>query len=117
MDYMAYSTDGGRSFSWVRYDEDDISFDPVESSSRYAMAVGRDRLYVMEKDRHGEDAFVVQYPMFPGIDLNKPYPDGVRGASFRALSRPGFLAGMRTPSGADRYTCDEPVNDHKAEQK
>ena len=34
-----------------------------------------------------------------------------------ALSRPGFLAGISTPSGADRYTCDEPVNDPKAEQK
>jgi hypothetical protein len=116
VDYMAYSTDAGKTFSWVRYDKDSISFDPVKSSKDYAMAVNSDRLYVMRRSGEDGNAYVDQYPMVPGIDLNKPYPKDIKGDSFIAFSRPGFLAGVRTPSGADHYTCDASINDPKAPQ-
>lgn len=116
VDYMAYSTDGGKSFSWTRYDRDYISFDPVKDSEDYAMAVTSDRLYVMRRSGNDGNAYVDQYPMVSGIDLNKPYPSGVTGDGFAAFSRPGFLKDIRTPSGADRFTCDASIHDPKASE-
>ncbi|WP_156125985.1 T6SS immunity protein Tli3 family protein [Paraburkholderia kururiensis] len=118
MDYVAYSTDGGRSFQWAQYDINSISFDPVESSKRYKFIVLKDRLYVVQNDREGVDdyAYVTQYPLIEGINLSKPYPDGVRGDGFRISSRPETFSKIYTPSGQDHYVCDELIHDPKVKQ-
>ncbi|VWB13518.1 hypothetical protein BLA14095_00344 [Burkholderia lata] len=103
---LLYSTDGGRSFSVVVYME--RSFDPFEYSRDYSIFVTKDRLYVANRSADN-DAYVVEYPMVPGIDLSKPYPPGVRGGSFAASKRPGIFSKLRTPSGQDRITCDTSI--------
>jgi len=108
MNYVGYSTGGGRTFAWVQYDRNNISFESVESSMLYAFIVLSDRMYVLKRERYSNDTYVTQYPLVSGIDLNKPYPEWIRGDSFRASNRPGFLSGFRTPSGDDHYVCVTP---------
>jgi len=84
------------------------SFDPYKDSRRYTIVSAKNKLYVAEK-WGDDDAYVVEYPMIPGIDLEKPYPSGVTGDSFAASKRPGFLLGLRTPSGQDRISCDASI--------
>ncbi|HIC7212280.1 T6SS immunity protein Tli3 family protein [Burkholderia stabilis] len=100
---LLYSTDGGRSFAAMVYMKN--SFDPFEDSKNYSVFVTEDKLYVAKK-WGDDDAYVVVSPMVPGIDLNRPYPPGVRGGSFAASKRPGVFSKLRTPSGQDRITCD-----------
>nr|WP_249200867.1 hypothetical protein [Burkholderia cenocepacia] len=84
------------------------SFDLFEDSRDYSVFVTGDRLYVSNRSADN-DAYVVEYPMVPGIDLSKPYPPGVRGGSFAASKRPGVFSKLRTPSGQDRITCDTSI--------
>ncbi|VWB13497.1 hypothetical protein BLA14095_00343 [Burkholderia lata] len=101
-----YSTDGGKTFTTKVYA--DHSFDPFMDSKDYSFFVTKDRLYVANRSADN-DAYVVEYPMVPGIDLSKPYPPGVRGGSFAASKRPGIFSKLRTPSGQDRITCDASI--------
>jgi hypothetical protein len=71
------------------------------------IAAIKDRLYVAEKIE--DDAYVKEYPVIPGIDLNRPYPPGVHGGRFAASKRINFLSGIRSPSGQDRLTCDASI--------
>ncbi|MDN7428914.1 hypothetical protein CFB89_20060 [Burkholderia sp. AU16741] len=103
---LLYSTDGGRNFSAMVYMKH--SFDPFEDSRDYSVFVTGDRLYVSNRSADN-DAYVVEYPMVPGIDLSKPYPPGVRGGSFAASKRPSVFSKLRTPSGQDRITCDTSI--------
>jgi len=117
--YVAYSTDGGRTFQWVRYDRNNITSDSVRDSNLYKFVVLSDRMYVLRRYNEKEDwndSIVTQYPLVPGIDLSKPYPDGIFGAGFRASKRPDFLKGVRTPSGDDHYVCTR-ANDKEPEPK
>ncbi|WP_126286709.1 MULTISPECIES: T6SS immunity protein Tli3 family protein [Burkholderia cepacia complex] len=103
---LMYSTDGGKTFGSVDYMEH--SFDPYEDSKDYAVFVTKDRLYVANRSADN-DAYVVQYPMVANIDLSKPYPNGISGASFAMSKRPGIFLKLRTPSGQDRLTCDQSI--------
>ncbi|MEW6342485.1 MAG: hypothetical protein AB1704_17655 [Pseudomonadota bacterium] len=103
---MAYSTDGGRIFDGVVYSKN--NFDPFEYSKDYTISVTKDKLYVAKK-WGDDDAYVVEYPMMPNIDLSRPYPPGITGDSFAASKRPGFLSGIHTPSGQDHITCDASI--------
>ncbi len=99
---MAYSTDGGQTFHGKVYLEH--SPNPFDDSRPYTITVTKDRLYVAEQI--GGDAYVVEFPLISGIDLNKPYPPGIKGSSFTASKRPGLLSRFFTPSGQDRLICD-----------
>ena len=101
-----YSTDGGIIFAAKVYM--DHSFNAFEDSKDYSVFVTKDRLYVANRSADG-DAYVVEYPMIPGIDLSGPYPPGVKGGSFAASKRPGIFSKLRTPSGQDRITCDASI--------
>jgi len=84
----AYSTDGGRSFKWMSYRDNRNNLS--KDSEGDTIAVTKDRFYV--KERWGtNDAYVSEYPLIPRIDLEKPYPAGVRGSSFAESDRPHFL--------------------------
>jgi len=115
--YAAYSTDGGRTFKWFQYDREHIGFDSVESSRLYKFFVLRDRLYVVHRwsESYGTDDndAVRQYPLVPGIDLSKPYPEGIHGDGFDVSARPGYITGVRTPTGQDHYICDASIHDPK----
>lgn len=100
---LAYSTNGGKSFSGVTYMENSSS--PFEKSKGYAIFVTSNQFYVANRSAGG-DAYVEEYPLVPGIDLSKPYPPGVHGSTFAASKRPEVFAKLRTPSGQDRITCD-----------
>lgn len=103
---LLYSTDGGKTF-------DAMSYMPgvhyvFEKSKDYAVFVARDRLYVAK--RWGDDdAYVLEYPLVPGIDLNEPYPPGINGGSFALSKRPGVFAKLHTPSGQEHITCDSSI--------
>ncbi|MGC3025608.1 T6SS immunity protein Tli3 family protein [Burkholderia sp. DN3021] len=101
-----YSTDGGKIFAAKIYM--DHSFNAFEDSKDYSVFVTKDRLYVANRSADG-DAYVVEYPMIPGIDLSGPYPPGVKGGSFSASKRPSVFSKLRTPSGQDRITCDASI--------
>jgi len=103
---LLYSTDGGKTFSGMTYTEH--SFKPFFDSKYFTVAVTRDKLYVAKK-WGSDDDYVTEYPMVAGIDLDSPYPPGVTGDSFAASKRPGYLSGLRTPSGQDHITCDASI--------
>ncbi|UXU90568.1 T6SS immunity protein Tli3 family protein [Burkholderia sp. S-53] len=101
-----YSTNGGKTFAMKVYM--DHSFNASEDSKDYSIFVTKDRLYVANRSADN-DAYVVEYPMMPGIDLSGPYPPGVKRGSFAASKRPGVFSKLRTPSGQDRITCDASI--------
>ncbi|WP_244130646.1 T6SS immunity protein Tli3 family protein [Burkholderia pyrrocinia] len=101
-----YSTNGGKTFGTKVYM--DHSFNAFEDSKDYSVFVTKDRLYVANRSADG-DAYVVEYPMIPGIDLSGPYPPGVKRGSFAASKRPDVFSKLRTPSGQDRITCDASI--------
>ncbi|MBW9107020.1 T6SS immunity protein Tli3 family protein [Paraburkholderia phenoliruptrix] len=130
IDYVAYSTDGGRSFNWVRYDIHDISFDPVVDSAKYLFTVTRDSMYLtfFREKTHGANdvkgfknstiydpqsdlSTTDRFPLAPEYvyGVNGKLPEGV-GIEFNAT----LPSGLRTPSGADRFTCDATVQEGKA---
>jgi hypothetical protein len=109
-----YSTDGGRTFTWMYYIE--RSTNPPRDSEDYTIAVTKDRFYV--KKLWGiHNPSVSEYPLVPGIDLTKPYPPGVRGSGFAESKRPHFMDGLRTPSGQDHFICDESIEPSNWPQK
>ncbi|MFC4485790.1 MULTISPECIES: T6SS immunity protein Tli3 family protein [Cupriavidus] len=101
---LLYSTDSGRTFHGVAYMR---SFNPFRDTAKYTIAVTTDRYYVAERIQN--DSYVIESALRPGIDLDKPYPPGVRGSSFAASKRPGYLSGLRSPSGQERFTCDPSI--------
>jgi hypothetical protein len=103
---LLYSTDGGKTFAAMAYMEH--SFDPYEDSKDYAVFVSKNVLYVANRSAD-DDAYVVEYPMVLGIDLNKPYPPGILGRSFALSEHPGIFSKLRTPSGQDRIVCDPSI--------
>ncbi|MFM0323288.1 T6SS immunity protein Tli3 family protein [Caballeronia glebae] len=107
MNYAAYSTDGGKTFAWMRYDESNITFDSQKSSKDYTFLITSDRLYVVEGRE--SRAYVAYYPLVPGINLGKPYPPSIRGGSFNLSTDPELLTSHRTPSGQDHYICDTSI--------
>jgi hypothetical protein len=106
-DYLAYSTDGGRTFRWLDYMK--YSSRPSKQSEKYTIAVTRDGIYIFQKRLDGGDYTVSKYPLISGIDLKRPYPAGLHDESFMASKRPGVLPSLRTPSGQDHFTCDTPI--------
>ncbi|WP_425489215.1 T6SS immunity protein Tli3 family protein [Dyella flava] len=102
---MAYSTDSGRTFHWLEYMTH--SFVPTRDSASYTIAVTQDSIYVAHQFQY--DASVDRCPLVDGIDLSKPYPPGLHDSGFWASEKPDFLAGLKTPSGQDHFTCDESI--------
>ncbi len=132
IDYVGYSTDGGRTFKWVSYENYHTSFDPVEDSSRFVISVTKDAMYITmfehkyipltaagkivapkSYDLQKDASITDKYPLAPGYvygkDANLPAGVGVQSD----ISLPSDL---RTPSGAERFTCDASINDPKAPQ-
>ncbi|WP_244107568.1 T6SS immunity protein Tli3 family protein [Burkholderia anthina] len=101
-----YSIDGGKNFAAKVYM--DHGLDAFEKSKGYSFFVTKDRLHVANRSADG-DAYVVEYPMMPGIDLSGPYPPGVERGSFAASKRPVVFSKLLTPSGQDRITCDASI--------
>ncbi|WP_454757439.1 T6SS immunity protein Tli3 family protein [Cupriavidus campinensis] len=101
---LLYSTDGGKTFFGVRYM---TSFNPFRDTAKFTIAVTKAHLYVAE--RMETDSYVREYPLAPEVDLRKPYPPGFRGSTFAASKRPGYLDGLRSPSGQERFTCDPSI--------
>lgn len=132
IDYLAYSTDGGRSFNWIQYDIYDHSFDPVADSDKYAVAVTKDSMYVAMFRRKYKSIYGTQAPVKPdaldpqdGPSITDRYPlapgyvygkDAKLPAGVRVQSDTVLPSGLRTPSGAERFTCDASINDPKAPQ-
>ncbi|WP_034299799.1 hypothetical protein [Herbaspirillum sp. RV1423] len=102
---LIYSTDGGRTFKSMYYMNHP---DPEKASENYSILVAKDGFYVAEKRSQTTDStYVIKYPLVPNIDLDNPYPEGVKGEGF-ALSKKSLLP-LRTPSGQDRFTCDASI--------
>ncbi|WP_155835075.1 hypothetical protein [Herbaspirillum sp. RV1423] len=103
--YLSYSTDGGRTFKDMKYMQSSY---PTKASENYSILVAKDGFYVAEKRSQTTDStYVIKYPLVPNIDLDNPYPEGVKGEGF-ALSKKS-LPPLRTPSGQDRFTCDASI--------
>jgi hypothetical protein len=101
---LVYSTDGGRTFRGKVYMN---SFDPSEDSERYTIAVTKDGFYVVKQMQY--DAYVIKYPLVKDINLSEPYPTGLHDERFWSSKKPTFLAGLRTPSGQEHFTCDKTI--------
>ncbi|WP_230474800.1 T6SS effector phospholipase Tle3 domain-containing protein [Dyella monticola] len=108
--YLAYSTDGGRSFHWLQYDIHEHTADSVESSKRYTMSVTSDSLFVTMTWGDEGKTLTDQIPLVPGFiyGTDAHLPKGVR-INWKATVPPG----LRTPSGQDHYVCDMSVHDAK----
>ena len=102
---LRYSTDGGKTFQRLIYMENSIRI--FADSKDYAVFVTKDKLYVANRSADN-DAYVLEYPLIPGVTLGKPYPPGVTGASFALSQRPD-ISKLRTPSGQDRISCDASI--------
>src|SRR5450830_1552508 len=103
--YLQYSTDGGRTFKSKKYMQS--AYAP-KNSENYSILVAKDGFYVAEKRSQTNGAtYVTKYPLVPNIDLDKPYPEGVRGEGFPTSKKP--LPNLRMPSGQDRFTCDASI--------
>jgi hypothetical protein len=103
---LYYSTNGGRTFNTMHYMNS--SNPPVDSES-YTIAATSDGIYVFKKRVYGGDYTASKYPLVRGIDLTRPYPAGLHDESFMASKRPDVLPRLHTPSGQDRFTCDESI--------
>ncbi|WP_157025600.1 T6SS immunity protein Tli3 family protein [Paraburkholderia heleia] len=132
IDYVAYSTDGGRTFNWTRYDRYDTSFDPVSDSDKYVISVTKDSMYITmftykyvplsstgqpqarTYDLKNDPSITDLYPLAPGYIYGRDakLPEGIRIHENVALP-----SGLRTPSGADRFTCDESIHDPDASEQ
>ncbi|SAK99331.1 hypothetical protein AWB82_07283 [Caballeronia glebae] len=104
--YLAYSTDGGKSFNWLQYDSDHISFDSVKSSKDYSFYVTSDSLYVTKKWGNFGNDLIDRYPLRLGYvyGKNAKLPEGVSIQFGSTLPK-----GLRTPSGQDHYICDASI--------
>jgi hypothetical protein len=129
IDYVAYSSNGGRTFDWVSYENYHTSFDPVADSNKYIISVTKEAMYItMFKHKYippsptGESstptydllndaALTDRYPLAPGYVYGKDakLPEGVQIQAGVTLP-----SALRTPSGADHFTCDETIRDPKA---
>ena len=111
--YVAYSTDGGRTFQWVRYDGNNITSDSVRASERYTFSVTQDSMYITIKIGQMGHTLTNQYPLGPGYvyGRNGKLPEGVRVKYDVTLPD-----GLRTPSGDDHYVCTR-ANDKEPEPK
>ncbi len=112
MNYAAYSTDGGRTFNWMQYDRDHISYDSVEASKEYTFSVTADSLYITRKWGNFGDTLTDRYPLGPGYvyGKNARLPEGVTILFSTTLPK-----GLHSPSGQDHYVCDasiRPTNRH-----
>ena len=128
--YVAYSTDGGRTFHRTQYDIHYSSHDPVADSKKYAVLMTKDSMYVALYTRSdgsnhdsedamnsmtilqkGELSLVDRFPLAPGYvyGKNAKLPEGV-GIQFNST----LPTGLHTPSGASRFTCDDSIHDSNA---
>ncbi|WP_438392466.1 T6SS immunity protein Tli3 family protein [Caballeronia sp. DA-9] len=100
--YFAYSTDSGRTFKWLDYLK--YTSLPSEASKKYTIAVTKDAIYIADKSQY--DTHVTKLPLTSQIELDKPYPSGLRSDSAWEANKKILPAGLRTPSGQDHFTCD-----------
>ncbi|MBC8747548.1 hypothetical protein OKW43_006929 [Paraburkholderia sp. WC7.3g] len=132
IDYVAYSSDGGRSFNWTRYDNYHTSFDPVADSDKYVISVTKDAMYIttftykyrplserempVTSETHdllNDPSITDRYPLALGYiyGRNPKLPEGIR-----IQENVKLPSGLRTPSGADRFTCDASIHDPNASE-
>jgi hypothetical protein len=106
---FAYSTDSGRTFRWLDYQK--YSFSPSEDSEKYKIAATKNALYIVKADapnlEQSKGAYVRKAPLYPAADLSNL--DATKGLWETGDNAPQFPAGLRTPSGQDRFTCDASV--------
>ncbi|KDR26564.1 T6SS immunity protein Tli3 family protein [Caballeronia zhejiangensis] len=114
INYLAYSSDGGRSFNWLQYDDHAKSFDSVKSSGDYLMSVTKDSLYITQKISDAGDTYTDRVPLAPGYVYGQDakLPKGVGIESDAQLPR-----NLATPSGQKHYACDNSIHDSKATKK
>ncbi|SAL54134.1 T6SS immunity protein Tli3 family protein [Caballeronia humi] len=98
---LIYSTDSGRTFHGMVYMN---SFDPFKDSSRYTILTTRDALYIEERD---PDPYVKRAPLYPAVNLKNL--DGSRGLWETGAEAPPVPAGLHSPSGQERFTCDTSI--------
>ena len=101
---LIYSTDSGRTFHGMVYMK---TFEPFKNSTNYTIAANQDSLYVARESQY--DTHVQKFPLAPGIDLNRPYPEGLHSDSSWASKRKVMPSGLRAPSGQERLTCDASI--------
>jgi hypothetical protein len=106
---LAYSTDSGRTFSWLPYIRN--SPRPSEDSDNYTIAVTTHSLYIVQTDpphlEQSKSAYVRKAPLYPLVDLTNL--DRSKGVWETGDKAPPFPSGLRTPSGQDRFTCDASI--------
>ncbi|MBP0597023.1 hypothetical protein J8I26_02845 [Herbaspirillum sp. LeCh32-8] len=102
---LAYSTDAGRSFKYKQYMH---SFYPTKDSENYSVLVAQDGFYVVKTHEYAKgkiDNRVTKFPLASGIDLEKPYPNGLHDEYLS--NKP--LPPLHTPSGQERLSCDATI--------
>ncbi|WP_156393400.1 T6SS immunity protein Tli3 family protein [Burkholderia sp. Leaf177] len=106
---LAYSTDAGRTFHWLDYLK--YSSRPSEASEKYKIAVTTNALYIVKADapnlEQSKGAYVRKGPLYSMVDLT--HLDGTKGLWETGDKAPQFPAGLRSPSGQDRFTCDASI--------
>jgi hypothetical protein len=102
---LIYSTDGGRTFAGVSYMN---SFHPFQDSSDYTIIATPDKLFVVQSV--SGDLRVRQFPLAPGIDLDRPYPPGLHSdGGWDSKKKLLPTDPLRSPSGQERFTCDASI--------
>jgi hypothetical protein len=105
---LYYSTNGGKTFNALPYMNS--SYPPVDSEN-YTIAVTKNALYIVQTDpphlEQSKSAYVRKAPLYPLADLTNL--DRSKGVWETGDKAPPFPSGLRTPSGQDRFTCDESI--------
>ncbi|WP_143756874.1 T6SS immunity protein Tli3 family protein [Caballeronia glebae] len=104
--YAAYSTDGGRTFKWFRYDVYDHTTNSMNSSKRYVFAVTNDSLFVTYSAGKYGPTVTDRYPL--DDDLSNKSMNTIPGGK-RLNYDSGIPSGLHTPSGQDHYICDASI--------
>ncbi|WP_034291834.1 hypothetical protein [Herbaspirillum sp. RV1423] len=105
--YLAYSSDGGRTFKSKKYMQSPY---PTKASENYSILVAQDGFYVVKTSEYAKGKFdndVTKYPLAPGIEYDT-VAGLPKGYHIEYLSNKP-LPPLRTPSGQDRFTCDASI--------
>jgi hypothetical protein len=101
---LYYSTNGGRTFNAIPYMNS--SYPPVDSEN-YTIVVTKDSFFVEKLiSKITGHVSTDRYPLIPGFvyGTDEKLPDDKR-----IESNVPMQSGLRTPSGQDRFTCDESI--------
>jgi len=102
--FLFYSSDGGSTFHVLQYMN---SFRPTEDSKKYTVVVTREGFYVAEAIQ--DDAYVIHYSLKRSSGPAQSDAVRIERETFSASNRPHFMAGLRSPSGQDRFICNASI--------